>query len=319
MVRRVASLLIPFAGISFILGQANFEKGISHYKQGQYAKAIEEFEQIVKTHPDYESGHRILGDSYLRLKNYKKAIEAFENALQLQSDHYISYFGLALAFYNSGQFRNAVSILLKGEAQAGSPREQYQLYQTRGSAYYNIREFDRAIADLQTAISIQRGNFKDLLQLGISYYQTNAFEKAQEYLSQAVSLSPDSAEAKQYLARLQFQQGINAIESNQYQKAADLLTNYVSSYPEDADGWYNLGLAQLFIPDLEMAEEALLKSTELLSSNWEAYDRLGYIYEKKENYNRALQSYQRAHRVHQDPGIQQSVERIQERIQRIQQ
>ncbi|MFQ5928275.1 MAG: tetratricopeptide repeat protein, partial [Acidobacteriota bacterium] len=94
MKNKLFTVLLLTWVVAPLMAQVDFEQALSHYKQGQYSKAIEEFEQIVKANPDYESGHRILGDSYLRIKKYEKAIEAFENALRLKSDNYISFYGL---------------------------------------------------------------------------------------------------------------------------------------------------------------------------------------------------------------------------------
>ena len=104
----VASLT---AGLS--MAQGDFQKGVSYYKQGQYSKAITEFEQIVESSPDYESGHRILGDCYLKTKNYNKAITAFRNALRIKNDDYFSYHGLALAHYNTGAYQTMVGKIIE--------------------------------------------------------------------------------------------------------------------------------------------------------------------------------------------------------------
>ncbi len=88
---------------SLMAQEGDYQKGLSYYKQGQYQKTIEEFEKIVEAYPDYESGHRILGDSYLKIKAYDKAIEAFQKALELKGDNYVTHYGLALSFFNEGR------------------------------------------------------------------------------------------------------------------------------------------------------------------------------------------------------------------------
>ena len=154
--RALAIVLLAGTIPSLIAQEGDYQKGLSHYKQGQYQKTIEEFEKIIEVHPDYESGHRILGDSYLKIKAYDKAIEAFQNALELKGDNYVTHYGLALSFFNEGRYREAIAALNEGENYARSPRDQYQIYRTRGSAYYNINDFERAISDLQKAVSIQK-------------------------------------------------------------------------------------------------------------------------------------------------------------------
>ena len=312
-------MLLAWTIPSLMAQEGDYQKGLSYYKQGQYQKTIEEFEKIVEAHPDYESGHRILGDSYLKIKDYDKAIEAFQNALRLKGDNYVTHYGLALSFFNKARYREAIVALNEGAEYARSPRDQYKMYRTRGSSYYNINDFEQAISDLQKAVSIQRGNATDVLQLGIAYYRFGNYLEAEKYLQQARVLDPQASGAKLYLSRLQFQEALDAIEAKNYTQAAALLGDYVKENPEDGEARFNLGLAQLFAQNLDAAEREFLKSAELIPENWEVYDRLGYVYERKKQYDKALQNYRTAHNLHQDPQVQKSVDRIQERIRRSQQ
>ena len=181
-------LMASWNTVSLVAQEGDYQKGLSYYKQQHYEKAIEEFEKIVKVHPDYENGFRILGDSYLKIKDYDHAVEAFQNAVRLKKDNYTSHYGLALAYFNAGRYAEAISALQEGEPYARSPGHQYQLYRTRGSAYYNLRDFERAIADLGKATALQRGNPKDVLQLGIAYYHVENYAEAERLLRQALAL-----------------------------------------------------------------------------------------------------------------------------------
>ena len=113
--RALAIVLLAGTIPSLMAQEGDYQKGVSYYKQGQYQKTIEEFEKIIAAHPDYESGHRILGDSYLKIKAYDKAIVAFQNALELKGDNYVTHYGLALSFFNEGRYREAMG-------QAGAKR-----------------------------------------------------------------------------------------------------------------------------------------------------------------------------------------------------
>jgi hypothetical protein len=59
-----------------------------------------------------------------------------------------------------------------------------------------------------------------------------------------------------------------------------------------------------------------VRSAELLPDKWQPHDRLGYVYEKKKQYSKSLESYQKALSLHQDSRISESVDRLQERIRR---
>jgi tetratricopeptide (TPR) repeat protein len=315
-IRALAIVLLAGTIPSLTAQEGDYQKGYSYYKQGQYQKAIEVFEPIVEVQPDYEVGHLILGDSYFRIKNYDKAIAAFQKALELKNDNYVTHKGLALSYFNKGSYREAITTLNEGEKHARSPRQQYEIHRTRGASYYNLKDFERAIADLHKAVSIQRGNASDVLQLGISHYRLGNYPEADKYLQQALVLDPQASGAKRYLSRLRFQGAIDAIEAKNYTRAVDLLDDYVKENPEDGEARFNLGLAQLFAQNLDAAEREFVKCVELMPQNWEVYDRLGYLYERKKQYDKALRNYRTAHNLHPDPQVQKSVDRIQERIRR---
>ena len=309
----VVALLL---GARLLWGQGDFGKGISFYKQGQYDKAIAEFEAIVEEQSDYESGHRILGISYLKTNQAEKAIESFKKALELKDDVYVSHQGLGIAYYNSGRFQEAVAALDKAEGYAKSPADRYQLHHTRGSAYFNLAMYDRAISDLERATSIRRGQFDDVLQLGLAHYREKSYGLAEGFLKQAVGLNPDSAEARNHLSRIVYQRGVSSLEQGSYSEAVAILGEYLEDQPEDGDAWFNLGIAHLFSEHLLAAQEAFLKSREIAPDHWETYHRLGYVYEMNDEYSEALEHYRKAYSLNQDGEIQASVERIQERIRR---
>lgn len=309
-------LLALLLGTPPVSGQGDFGKGISFYKQGQYDKAIAEFEAIVEEHSDYESGHRILGISYLKTDRAEKAIESFKKALELKDDVYASHQGLGIAYYNTGNFQEAAAALETAEAYAKSPADRYQLHHTRGSAYFNLAEYDRAISDLERAVSIRRGQFDDVLQLGLAHYRKKSYALAEGFLKQAVGLNPNSAEARNHLSRIVYYRGVASLEQGNYPDAITTLGEYLKEQPEDADAWFNLGIAHLFSEHLLAAQEAFLKSKEIAPEHWETYNRLGYIYEMNDQYPEALDHYRKAHGLRQDGEIQASVERVEERIRR---
>ncbi len=308
----LVALTLPVLGWA----QGDFQKGISYYKQGQYDKAVQEFEQLVKVDPKYESGYRVLGDSYLKLHRYDKAADAFKRAAELDSTNFSSFLGAAVAQFNQAQYQDAIDTLESGKAAAKAPKERYQLFQLWGSSYYNLEKYAQAVADLEKAVSIQRGDYNDVFQLGLSYLELGDYAKARQYLGQAAALGDDKGKAQQYLDRVDYRQALAAIRQQHYPQAAQSLKQFVQSHPDDADAWYNLGLAQLFSKKLDDARKSFEQCTTLSSANADAFRRLGYIYEVQKHYEASLKNYKKANAIKSDPSDQKSIKRIEERIRR---
>lgn len=298
----------------WLSGQGDYQKGVSYFQQGQYSKAITEFESIVKEQPDYESGHRLLGLAYLKTGQFDRAIQAFQRSTELKKDVFVSHVGLALAYFNSGRYQPALEALEPAEPLARSPKDQYQVFHIRGSAAFNLKRFKLAAESLEAAVSIQRGDASDLLQLGISYYKLGELDPAEKNLQQVLALDPANSEASEFLTRVKSDRALAAIESGNYQSATTSLREIVERNPEDADAWFNLGLAYLFSENLSAAEESFRRNTRLSPENSESYDRLGYIYEKRGQHKKALDAYQKAFELKADPTVKESVERIKRRI-----
>lgn len=313
---RILTLVVSGLLTTTAWAQGDFEKGISFYKQGQYAKAIAEFEPIVKKEPEYEPGFRVLGDSYLKLKQYDKAAAAFQKAIALKPANFVSHRGAAVAEFNLKRFQDAVATLTRAEKYAESPGQRYFVFQLRGSANYSLDRFAMAISDLEKAVGIRRGAFQDVFQLGVAYYRTGDRQRARSYLEQAVAIQPAAKEAQEFLAAANYEEGLAAMRSQDYETATSLIEKYVASHPTDGEAFYNLGLAQLLLERLDAAEFSLLRSAQYLPSNWDTFNRLGFVYEKKGRFKDSLDNYQKALGLHQDPEIDASVKRIQERLRR---
>ena len=299
-----------------LYAQGDFQKAVSLYKQKRFQDAAAEFEKLIEADPLYEAGYRVLGDCYLKLKKFADASDAFEKAVELDSNNFTSVQGLAIARYNLKDYEKTVSALTRSESLAKSPPQKYQLHHIRGSAYYNMGQFSEAVAELSLAINIQRGNFADILQLGISNFRLDNLDEARKHLEQAVSIRPDSAEARDFLGRINNRLGAAALREKDYGRAARLFSASVNYNPQDAEAWFNLGLAYLFTDNFMKAEESLQKSLNLQPGDWQPYDRLGFIYETTGRYEKALESYEKALAVNQEARIKESVDRIKERIKR---
>ena len=307
--------LAVLLGRSLGLAQGDYRKGLSHFQQGQYREAIDEFEPLVKEHPDYEGGHRVLGLSYLHLKQYEKAISALRAALRLKQDAVETYLGLAQAYFNSKRFREVIPTLNQAVPYAKSPKSRYDLLRMRGSAAYNLAQYELAVSDLQEATGIQKGNSNELLQLGLAHYHLKQLDPAQQALQQVLSLDPDHEQARRFLLMIAYQKGVGMIEEGRYGDAAQAIATYTQQFPEDAEAWFNLGLAYLFAGNLEAAKAAFLRDIGLRpDKSGESFDRLGYIYEKKKEYEKALVHYQKAAELTGSGESRSSVARIRRRL-----
>ncbi len=294
----------------------DYNKGLSYYKQGNFAKAIAEFEPLVQANPEYEDGFRILGHCYLKTRQFAEASQAFRKSLDLKDGNIVSYLGLGMALYNQGRYKDSVAALLEGEKYAKEAVDKQQVFQIRGASYFNLGNWSKALQDFEEAQSIKRGNLNTVLQIGISHFKLGNLSEASGYLEQVLARDKGNQQAQRFLKEARFRLAALAISEKDSAKAISLLSQVAAEDPQDGEAWFNLGLAHLLAEDLSAAEDALQTAAPLLPQKAELFDRLGYIYEVTDRYQEALQAYGKAHQLSGSADSKASLDRVQERIRR---
>ena len=211
--------------------QTPFRIGRSYFGQGEYDKAIIEFEKSIKSDPDHTESYYYLGQCYLQKgiveyynKNflkayslYKKAnkiseqvIPKYEKIIEDNPEDLNSYLRLGyiyevrsiVPFIND--YNKALEYYLKAlnlDAASESKNKGIYVYlNTRvGSICYQTKDYLQAIEHLQKAVSIfpDRDNIEAYYYLGLSYDKIGEKEKAQEFLSLVLELAPQSEYARE--------------------------------------------------------------------------------------------------------------------------
>ncbi len=118
--------------------------------RGDYAAAIELYNQAVELFPDYAVAHYNLGLAYIGVKEYHAAIEAMTQAIHLKPD-------FAAAYTSRGDSHVALDDLDEAVSDYGKAIELYpdyaQAYYKRALAYLKKEEDSMAREDLENFLS----------------------------------------------------------------------------------------------------------------------------------------------------------------------
>ncbi len=302
------------AVLSAAPAQADYKQAVMYYNQGRFDKAIQELKPDLDQSPDWEFGHRLVGLSYLNLKNNALAISSLTRAAQLKSTAFSTYLGLGQAYFNMQKYEQAVQALNQGETLAAKEgdREKYKLYHLRGSAEYQSERWQNAATDLTAAIRISAADWTDFSQLGIAYYNLNRQEDAAQALTRALAMKPGHSATAEYLGKSYFKRGISALSAKQYDQAVEYLKKARDYNARDGFVHYNLAEAYLFQKNYGEAERALNQALELMPRSAEVFQRLGLVYEKQKKWDLSLNAYQKASELNPSPGLKEAVARVQE-------
>lgn len=92
------------------------EKGLEYKNAGQQEKAVELFQQAIRSDPEYADGYLQLGFSLQQLKHYREAITAYESGLKLNPQHphaAEAYYNISAAADHLGDGEKAIACLKK--------------------------------------------------------------------------------------------------------------------------------------------------------------------------------------------------------------
>lgn len=296
--------------------QADYKQAVAFYNQGRYDKAIQELKPDLDLNPDWEFGHRLLGLSYLGLKNNALAVSSLSRAVQLKSAAFATYYGLGQAYFNMQKYDSCVTSLNQAEPLAAREKEpekeRAKVHKLRGSAYYRLDRFSDAVSDLTESIRANQSDWSDFSMLGVSYFNLNRTDEAIQALEKALSLKPGQSSISDMLAKAYFKKGVAALSAKQYPAAVQSLTKAKDYNPKNGYIYYNLAEAYLFQKQYPAAEKALIQAAELMPQSPDVYGRMGFVYEKQKMWDEALKAYKKAEAISPSKWIKEAIARVTE-------
>src|SRR5262245_33628733 len=144
----------------------------------------------------------------------------------------------AVSLYKQGQFREAIAEFQKVLVEHPEHPDSWKFV---GLAYYQLKEYQAAIAPLEKALALKRSegkNDSDLIRaLGQSHLSIKQYEQALPYLETLVRIQMNSA-ANYYML------GVTYANLNRSEDAAQAFQKAVKLDPKDSDSWYFIGVQQ---------------------------------------------------------------------------
>jgi Tfp pilus assembly protein PilF len=210
--------------------QTPFRVGMSYFGQGEYDKAISEFEKSIELDANHTESYYYLGQCYLQkgiieydnqhiLKAYsfyrksyeisEKVIPQYEKMIKDNPEDLNSYLKLGniyeirsmAPFIN--EYDQALNYYLKAlelEASSSSARNtgiNVFLNIRIGYIYFEKKNYSQAIEYLERAVRMSSRNVEATYYLGLSYDKIGEKEKALTYFTKVLELAPQSEFAQE--------------------------------------------------------------------------------------------------------------------------
>ncbi len=178
---------------------------------------------------------------------HEDAIDYYSQAIDIKPNCIKAYVGLGNAHQALGEHEDAIAHYTSA-IRLGSIYDKVA-YCKRGSSYYRLKEFKKAIRDYSSVLQIDPKYLEAHLGLGECYYKLKQYEKAIAAFSKTTQLDPKSDRAFYYRGRSHF-------TIQEYEAAIRDFNHALSIKSDIADAYYYRGIAYSK-PDLGDEDTAL--------------------------------------------------------------
>ncbi len=167
---------------SFI--DALYSLACTKYDLGEYEGAIADFNKLTRAIPDLQIAYTLRGSAYAALEDYKEALKDYSTAILISPD--------SDAFFNRGVLFLDIKYFQKARADLNIAirlnKDNPFLYFYRGTSNLFLGKFEEAQEDYSTALKYDSKDFDAWLGLAMTHLKMNALDQAKTDFSKAKSI-----------------------------------------------------------------------------------------------------------------------------------
>ena len=255
-------------------------------------KAAEQFEALSRDNPSNEQAYYVLGNIAYQEKRLNDAVDYFERALMLKPEFEPVYYRLAELKLALNKPREALELLGKVRNRF---RPSFALEFLTAAAYAEGKDYPEAVKHYTEAEVFAKANEPASLtplfffRFGAALERRGDFAEAEKYFRKCLELSPNFAEAMNYLGYMWAERGTNLDE------ARKLIEKAVALEPENAAYLDSLGWVLFKQHQPREALDWLQKAVqEADQPDPTLYDHLGDIYAELKAFDKAREAWRKS-------------------------
>jgi tetratricopeptide (TPR) repeat protein len=239
-------------------------------------RAAEQLEAVIRDNPADVQAAYLLGGIAFDEKKYAAAADYFTRALLLNPEFEPAYYDLAYAQIAADRGREAQETLdrARRKFQPGFLGEYLSgLACSRQKDYSNAISHFTAAEAITPSLSTNRLGYDLYFQLGAACERNGDFSRAEVYLEKCLRLSPDAAEALNYLGYMWAERGV------QLDRARELIEKALRAEPRNAAYLDSMGWVLFRLHQPQAALDFLLQAVQCSEGDDPViYDHLGDVY-----------------------------------------
>ncbi|MAV56298.1 MAG: hypothetical protein CMI79_02020 [Candidatus Pelagibacter sp.] len=168
-----------------------FKTAISHHRNGNWNKAKEIYEHLLKSNPNNYAVLQNYGPLLSQLKEYKLAKNIFKKCLELQPKDSLLLYNYAKFYHDQKIFDKAIKFY--NDSFYINPKNDLSQYNI-GNIYLQKGEYKEAIEYFTKSLKINPKNFFAYNNIGLAYKRMGDFEEALKFYKEAINLNNEFAD-----------------------------------------------------------------------------------------------------------------------------
>jgi tetratricopeptide (TPR) repeat protein len=217
-----------------------------------------------------------------------KALGYYLESLVLEPDNVEALRVIGRLYYLKGNYDKAEEYLQKAIAKNDKDGQNWN---NLAWIYLNKEQYSKMLDAFEKAIKYRSGfDAWDQIGLGLAYYNMQQYDLAEEHFLKVLSIENKGKShiyAKLRLGFVYYKKG-NIKESERY------FEDCINSYTDKHVTYQEIGRFYNNIGELDQAEKYLKKSIESDNKYAEGWNRLGWVYWKKEEYSKMRDAFEKA-------------------------
>jgi lipoprotein NlpI len=197
-------------------------RGLAYAKNGQYDRAIADYDQAIRLNPQDANAFNNRGVAYDDKSQYDRAIQDYDQAIRLNPQDGDYFNNRCIAYRNKGQYDRAIQDC--DQAIRLNPQDA-DYFNNRCIAYRNKGQYDRAIQDCDQAIRLNPQDADHFNNRGNAYSAKGDYDRAIADYSEVIRLDPKNARAYISRGRAYLYGGSLAKAQSNFKQASDLNPN----------------------------------------------------------------------------------------------
>ncbi len=258
--------------------------GFHYLDQGEFGKAAEEFNRILKLDPQNAHARHGLGLCYQREGKFNEAAQEFRRGLEKASENEHIHTSLGFCYKELGQIDKAMDEFKR--ALALNPKNQNGNVGL-GFCYLAQKKLDDAKAEFHAALALCPQSEFAHQGLGLCYQREGKFNEAAEEFRRGLEISPENEHIHHSL-------GFCYKDLEQLDKAIGEFQKALNLNPKNQIGYVGLGFCYLEQKEFDEAIVEFNAAVTLCPQNESAHQGLGSCYQHKGQFGKAADEFKRA-------------------------